>query len=300
MLGSGRFAGGGPCGRRHRSSPAAGGPSQGIVLACRRPRMASACWLASSWDRRSNAKLMDCRSWRRNSGLMCCPNRAGSPAVGRTAPALFRRRARAGRARRPGIRAARRRCPGPGAASACARAARRRSGSSPPPAGSPTRCRSRTRSGIRGRWPARPRRPAAAAPPNALRISSVRSSIGPPFRFCRRRGKRRRVAGVGGAPLIAGLGAGQVMGCSLLCATGRRWWVSDGHSRPEPPDSGPRFCGGRRVAVRFAASLSLVIELSHVSLVVAVGAAHCEQGAGRGRGAWRAGHVARSGRRPVR
>ena len=102
MLGSGRFAGGGPCGRRRRSSPAAGGPSQGIVLACRRPRMASACWLASSWDRRSNAKLMDCRSWRRNSGLMCCPNRAGSPAAGRPAPALFRRRARGGERGDPG------------------------------------------------------------------------------------------------------------------------------------------------------------------------------------------------------
>ena len=44
-------------------------PSQGIVPATRRARMASACSLTSSYDQRSNANSIDWRSRSRNSGL---------------------------------------------------------------------------------------------------------------------------------------------------------------------------------------------------------------------------------------
>ena len=54
-------------------------PSQGMVPACSRPSMVAARWLTSACDHKSKAKLVDCRSRRRNSGLMCCPKRASPP-----------------------------------------------------------------------------------------------------------------------------------------------------------------------------------------------------------------------------
>src|SRR5262249_27895927 len=46
-------------------------PSQGIEPSRRRARISAARELTSSNDHRSNAKLMDCLSLCRNSGLMC-------------------------------------------------------------------------------------------------------------------------------------------------------------------------------------------------------------------------------------